>query len=175
MSTESGPRPVARVVGQGTAAVPLDVEVPSDNGSPAATAEMSDEDALDRIFSARATYQRAEEEVYVKSVEMNITIRELTQRELDDIFEMFEERNNPRARKKRRPSEINAYLVARALVKPDFSTQKAAQKLQEMYGTPSLTEAIPKIFKPLEVIAIAERVLDLSGGGDDAVTAARNL
>jgi hypothetical protein len=139
-------------------------------------AKGSDDEALERIFAAGNLRNRAEEEIHVKSLGMNITIRELTQRELDDVFEMFEDRANPRARgRKRRLSEINAHLVAKAIVRPDFHSEKARELLMQTYGTPVLSEVLPRLFKPLEVTALAERVLALSGGDDDAVSSAENL
>lgn len=180
-STEAAPRrpTVARIANQGQTPVlhtPPDAVYPSDRANGQVEVRESDEDKLDRIFSAKATRPRAEEEIYIKSLSMTITIRELTQRELDDIFEMFEDRANPRAKGRKRPiSAINAFLVARAIVSPDFGSEKAKKGLHDLYGTAIFAEALPQIFKPLEVTAIAERVLALSGGDEDAITVAENL
>ena len=169
--------PVARIAGQASAqpAPPPEALEPIASGNGVVDVEMSDDEKLDRIFSAKDV-KRAEEDIHIKSLGMTITIRELTQRELDDIFEMFEDRTNSRSKgRKRRVSEINAFMVSRAIVRPDFTTDKARQGLLQLYGTALLYEALPRIFKPLEVTAIAERVLALSGGDEDAITVAENL
>jgi hypothetical protein len=105
----------------------------------------------------------------------HLTVRELSERELGDIFEMFDDsslgsragrrRLRDNSRPNRRLTEMSAHIVAAALVEPDFTKH---------VGHRSLADFLMEKFKPLELSSVAEIVMDLSGGGDDAVTVVKN-
>lgn len=123
--------------------------------------------ALDAFLSA--TYRPTETaEVYIKSIDATITVRELSEAELSDIMSMSD------GSREQVLTKMAAQLVASGLVDPDLNDSATYKKLSEGLQVVKQEEIIRKVFKPLEITAIAEVVLDLSGGADDAVTTAKN-
>ena len=114
--------------------------------------------------------------VVIKSVsqrigkEFRVTLRELTDTEMADIFKMFGEsptkdrrRFSQNADTGRDYTEMAYHIVAKAWVAPALPNI-----------TQPLYQVLRKRIKSLEAAAMAEYVMDLSGGAEDSVTVAKN-
>jgi hypothetical protein len=161
---------------------PDDPEIQPDPGieiGPSMSLE-EEKDIVDAFLSSDASTQDTEEvEIHSWSERLGrpfvLTVKELNERELGDIFEMFEEagamgsrqgRRQMRGSKpNRRLTEMSAHIVAAGLVAPDFT---------KAVGHGSLATFLLEKFKPLELSSVAEIIMDLSGGGEDAVTVVKN-
>lgn len=124
--------------------------------------------ALDAFLSADPNREMATRALSIKSLDADIVVRELSDREMQTIQQRSES-------KKMSSIDINAEVVGIAMVDPDLSSPEVIEKFNEKFGgfvTPS--EVVKSVMKPFEVIRVGEEVMDLSGAGDDAVTQAKN-
>lgn len=136
-------------------------------------------DRLDKFLSARPRTQPETKKLWVESLGTTIVVRELSQREADDVFEMFEGRLNRRGTRRRGPgekslSEIQAHLVAKALVEPNLNDPNVLARFQEKYEGMGLPDILLHLIKPLEITAIFDKIMEISGGNEDAVVEAKN-
>ena len=144
--------------------------------SPASDEEQKNQDRLNKFLSAKQRDIEPEtKELYVKSIDTTVVIRELTNREAEDVFEMFQDAMRPGARDRKRVLEVNSYLIAKAMKEPNLANPLVIQKLQAKFGEGlSLPDIILKIFKPGEIIQLGDEIMTLSGTEEDAVTEAKN-
>lgn len=137
------------------------------------------DDRLAKFLSAKPRTDPDTATLYVSSLDTTIVVRELTPREAEDVFDMFEERGlaNRRNRSsinKKRLTEIQAHIVAKALVEPNLHDPNVYAKFTERFGAISLPDLLIQLIKPLELIAIGDKVMELSGGAENSVQEAKN-
>lgn len=106
-------------------------------------------------------------EVHIASIDDTVVIRELTEREMTDWQTMYVD-TSPKARK-RSMIEQSAALIAASLVSPRPTDQELTDA-----GFSSITEMVRQSLKPVEVMKLAEVVMEISGGAEDAVEVAGN-
>jgi hypothetical protein len=124
--------------------------------------------ALDAFLSADPDRAKETRVLHVESINADITVREIDDKEMKFVQERSESKNLT-------PLEMNAEIVAVAMVDPDLTNSAIHDKFAEKYGRHvAPAEIVKDVLKPFEVIKIGEQVLDLSGAGDDAVTDAGN-
>lgn len=132
---------------------------------------------LKKFLSARTEPET--KKLIVESLGTTIVIRELTAREADDVYEMFEGRLGARrsgrsSGKDKSLSEIQAHLVAKAIVEPNFNDPNVLAAFQEKFPGMGLPDILLQLMKPLEITAIFDKIMEISGGNEDAVTEAKN-
>ena len=144
--------------------------------SPGADEDQRNAERLDKFLSAKPRDVEPEtKELYVKSIGTTVIVRELTNREAEDVFEMFQDAMRPDARDRKRVLGVNSYLIAKAMMEPNFNNPIVVQKLQARFGEGlSIPDIILKIFKPGEIISLGDAIMTLSGTEEDAVTEAKN-
>lgn len=148
-------------------------DVPKELLSDAEQIEADDKN-LSKTMATDGDYQRETVRLYIKRHDDHIVIGELTDTEVDTIQEMQADRIiDARGRRRKMMSEIARYAVANALVEPNL-TGMTPQQLEKKYQATTPEDAVRNIFKPFEVIAIFDRVMELAGAGDDAVQDAKN-
>lgn len=124
--------------------------------------------ALDAFLSADPDRPKETRTLHVQSLGSDITVREIDDKELQFVQERSES-------KKLSALDMNAEIIAVAMVDPDLNDEAVHKKFSEKYGRHvAPAEIVKDVLKPFEVIKIGEQVLDLSGAGDDAVTTAGN-
>ena len=124
--------------------------------------------ALDAFLSADPDREKETRVLHVESINADIKIREIDDKEMQFVQERSES-------KKLTALDMNAEIVALAMVDPDLTDNSVHEKFAEKYGRHvAPAEIVKDVLKPFEVIKIGEQVLDLSGAGDDAVTTAGN-
>jgi len=136
--------------------------------SPVEIQHESEDTALDAFLSADPDREKATRVLHIKSLGADITIREVSDREMETVQQRSQSKNLS-------PIDTNAEVVGIAMVDPDLSSPEVIEKFSEKYGgfvTPA--EVVKSVMKPFEVMRVGEEVMDLSGAGDDAVTRAKN-
>jgi hypothetical protein len=124
--------------------------------------------ALDAFLSADPDRPRATRILHIKSLDADITVREITDREMDTIQERA-------SSKKLSAIDTNAEVVAAALVDPDLHNPDVVQMFADKFGEfMSSSEIVKATMKPFEIIRVGDEVMDLSGASEDAVTQAKN-
>lgn len=156
---------------------PAHLEAPE---APAGRAEVDHKRILDKFLSAKPRTEPDTATIYVPSLDGEIIVRELQQREADEILDMFAGSltNRNKGGRGSAPSktlvETNAHLVAKALVEPDLRDPVIYERFVQKFGHMSLPEMLMQIIKPFEIIAIGDAIMDLSGAGEDSIRVAKN-
>jgi hypothetical protein len=135
--------------------------------SAAAASPGNDDQRRLKSFLAARNDEPEVREVHIASIDDTVVIRELTERELTDWQTMYVD-ESPRTRK-RSIVEQSAALIAAALVSPKPSEGELSDA-----GFTSLTDMVRQSLKPVEVMKLAEMVMEISGGAEDAVEVAGN-
>jgi len=148
--------------------------------------EVAERFRLDKFLSAK---DRAEDPdtdtVYVDSLGTTVVIRELTDREAEDAYGMFQDMlgagsMNRAERRKRGVKDkglvrTSAQVVSIGLVSPDIKNPLIFQKFMQKYGEDlTVTDLLLKIIKPGDILKLSDRILELTGGGDDPIEEAKN-
>lgn len=140
---------------------------------------------LERFLGAK---DRAEDpdtaSVYIPSLGIDVIVRELNDREAEDAYGMFQGLSvGSNNRAQRRASgikdkglvRISAQVVAIGLVSPDIKNPTIFAKFQQKFGEDlTVTDLLLKLIKPGEILMLNDRILELTGGGEDAVEEAKN-
>ena len=161
------------------APVPQDDD--ADNG------EMTDKEAneaLEKFLGAKDRYKDPDtDKMYIPSLDANVVVRELHASEADTVYRMFSEVANLTNRAQRRAAgpehkgmvKTAAYVVSIALVSPDVRNPHIFAKFKNKFGEDlTMPDLILRLFKPGEILSLNERILELTGGADEAIEEAKN-
>lgn len=136
--------------------------------SPIEVTHERDKSALDAFLSADADRPKATRRLHIKSIDADIEVREVSDREMETVQQRAES-------KKMSSIDTNAEIVGMAMIDPDLSSPEVMDKFAEKYdGFITPAEVVKATMKPFEILRVGEEILDLSGAGDDAVTQAKN-
>lgn len=132
-----------------------------------------DNDRLEKFLAAsRRAMDTAN--VYIKSIDTTLVVRELNEREMEDAIsaqaDLRKRAANPRF------ISAAANVVSKAIMEPNFGDPQVMAKFQEIHGPhiTSVAEIVKLVLKPLEILSVLEEIMALSGGDDDAVQVAKN-
>lgn len=132
--------------------------------------------ALDAFLSANPQREQETVRVEIQSLGAAVTVRELTEAEINDILARYE--SDDERRKSGMPVNTidqTARIVAMALVDPNVRDPKVLDRLNERFGCGANPEiAIRAVMRPLEITKLANIVMEISGMSDDAVKIAGN-
>ncbi len=120
--------------------------------------KMTEEQILQRLFEADTVPERT---VVIPRLNIPVTLKGLTGKQVFSIRERCSERNERRGRVTERLDEeqFNVALIATATVKPDWGNQKLVNK----FNASGPEEVIKRILLAGELSALSNVVLDLSG------------
>lgn len=120
--------------------------------------KMTEEQILQRLLEADAVPERT---VVIPRLNIPVTLKGLTGKQVFSIRERCSERNERRGRVTERLDEeqFNVALIATATVKPDWGNQKLVNK----FNASGPEEVIKRILLAGELSALSNMVLDLSG------------
>lgn len=132
--------------------------------------------ALDAFLSVDPQRPKETQQLFVKSLGATITVRELDEGEINDVLARYEEVSDKlRAGHAANQIDQQARIVALALVDPNMRDPAVMDKLDKHFRCGVNAEmAVRAVFRPLEITRIANRVMEISGMSDDAVTDAGN-
>ena len=120
-------------------------------------------------FLGAAEMEPATMNLRVKSLDGElITIRELNVREISKLIEMESSKHFDKM-------NYVAEVVAMGLVHPDIHSADSLELLRQKFGDGvALSEVVATIFKPMELPSIADKIMEISGGGEDSIQEAKN-
>lgn len=120
--------------------------------------KVTEEQILQRLLEADTVPERT---VLIPRLNIPVTLKGLTGKQVFTIRERCSERNERRGRVTERLDEeqFNVALIATATVKPDWGNQKLVSK----FNASGPEEVIKRIFLAGELSALSNMVLDLSG------------
>ncbi|MFX4261039.1 phage tail assembly chaperone [Pelotomaculum propionicicum] len=120
--------------------------------------KMTEDQILQRLLETDTVPERT---VVVPRLNIPVTLRGLTGKQVFSIRERCSERNERRGRVTERLDEeqFNVALIATATVKPDWGNQKLINK----FNASGPEEVIKRILLAGELSALSNIVLDLSG------------
>jgi hypothetical protein len=107
-------------------------------------------------------------DLYVKSLDSHVTIQELNSRQMTKISQ-FQQAGKSEF-------EIATEIVGNSLVYPDVNSPDVINEFRAKLGNEGLTrnEIVARLFKAGEIPLIAEKVMELSGVGEEAIIEAKN-
>ena len=132
--------------------------------------------ALDAFLSVDPNRPKSTVRMHVQSLGAAVTIRELEETEINMILQQAEDA----AQKAAQGAYVNqvdmhARIVAMGMVDPNLRDLLVMDKLHKKFGTGQNPERVVlTVLKPLEITKLANKIMEISGMGDDAVTEAGN-
>jgi hypothetical protein len=137
--------------------------------------DLDEREALDALLSATPPEPRTVEVKVASLGGAKLVLRELTEQEFDDWQRRFVKlpRRGPQvagtAHRERSLVEANAHLVAYALVSPTFTQEQLSQ-----VGVTTVADLLRRKLKPMEILQLADVVMQLLGGAEDAVSVGKD-
>jgi hypothetical protein len=119
-------------------------------------------DALQALLAANL---EIEQEVYIKRLGVNFRIKALDTKTLESARTQATQSSGQGNRREEKVdvNRLNAVLVSKFCVSPDFSDKALIEK----YGASDLVDCVGKAILPGEIDRIVRAGMELSGFGDD--------